>query len=121
MKQVTCSEQSRDHDQRDNRDRDRGYFQYGASGGCEVWHPIQTSPPSKYSFFHTGTTSLRRSIAKRHASKASARCAADTAIATEVSPIATKPIRCCIAIRTILNRSPASRASLRISLSAIGS
>src|SRR6202163_4916932 len=51
------------------------------AGGCEVWQPIHTSPPSKYSFFQIGTTSFRRSIAKRQASKASARCAAHTAIA----------------------------------------
>src|SRR6266511_1597463 len=33
------------------------------------WRPTQTSPSSKYSFFQTGTVSLRVSIAKRQASK----------------------------------------------------
>jgi len=45
---------------------------------------------SKYSFFQIGTICLRRSIAKRQASKASARRAA------------------AIAMRTIFQRSPAS-------------
>src|SRR5258705_2134961 len=94
---------------------------YSNGGGCEVWQPIHTSPPSKCSFFQIGTTSFSRSIANRHASKASARCAAEIAIATEVSPISTTPTRCAIAMRTIFHRSSASLASLRISERAIGS
>ena len=55
--------------------------------------PIHSSPPTYSSFFHSGTVCLRVSIASRHASKAAARCGAETAITTLVSPISTGPTR----------------------------
>src|SRR5262249_36002697 len=69
------------------------------------WSPTQTSPSSKYSFFHTGTVFLSVSIAYRHASKASPRCSAETAMSTLDSPISSRPVRWSIAMR----RTPAQR------------
>src|SRR5581483_1365338 len=59
--------------------------------------PIHSSPSSYTSFFHSGTVSLSRSIASRHAASASARCGAETAITTEISPTTTRPVRWAIA------------------------
>jgi hypothetical protein len=84
-----------------------------------AWSPIQTAPPSKNSFFQIGTSSFSRSIVKRAASKASARCAEDTAIATLAWPTGTTPVRCTTATRAIDQRSRASPAIRSISLSAM--
>ena len=55
--------------------------------------PIQTSPPSKYSFFQIGTTSFNRSMKYNADSKAGRRCAALTANTMLVSPMSTRPVR----------------------------
>ena len=55
--------------------------------------PIQTSPPSKYSFFQIGTTSFNRSMKYSDDSNAGRRCAALTANTMLVCPISTRPVR----------------------------
>src|SRR5207244_4669957 len=59
--------------------------------------PIHSSPPSYTSFFQSGTSTLRMSIASLQAASASWRCAALTAITTDGSPISTRPTRWWIA------------------------
>src|SRR5216683_6387247 len=53
----------------------------------------QTAPSRKNCFFQMGTLRLRVSMPKRQASKAAARCAEQTTIKTEVSPISSRPSR----------------------------
>src|SRR5262245_2623775 len=67
-----------------------------APGGQEPL-PIHSSPPSYTSFFQSGTSTFRRSMASRHAARASWRCGAEIAIATLGSPMPTRPIRWWIA------------------------
>src|SRR5262249_24067618 len=50
-------------------------------------------PSAQCSFFQIGTSSLSRSMAWRHASKASARCGQLTATATLTSPTSSRPSR----------------------------
>ena len=50
-------------------------------------------PSAQFSCFQIGTSSLRRSMAKRHASNASARCGQLTAAATLTSPMLSRPRR----------------------------
>ena len=49
--------------------------------------PIHSSPPTYVSFFQSGTETFNSSIASRQAASAAARCGADTAMTTLVSPI----------------------------------
>ncbi len=65
----------------------------------------RASPETSPSFFQIGTSSFRRSIPCRHASKASARCGAEHATTTEASPMARSPVRCRIATRLSGHRS----------------
>src|SRR5439155_25958332 len=53
----------------------------------------QTAPSTKYSFFQIGTVFFRVSMSQRQASKAAARCADATTMATLVSPICNLPRR----------------------------
>ena len=76
-----------------------------SSSGSAVAPSIQTSPPSKCSCFQTGAICLTRSIAKRHAANASARCADAAAITTLASPISTLP-------DAMMDRQPTYRASV---------
>src|SRR5439155_1014945 len=59
--------------------------------------PIHTRPPRKCSRFQIGTIAFRRSISQRQAANASARCPAETAIATLAWPMGTSPTRCAMA------------------------
>src|SRR5262249_28549404 len=52
-----------------------------------------TSPSSKYSFFHTGTSFFRRLIPSSAASTAGLRCGAVAATTTLASPISMRPSR----------------------------
>src|SRR5205823_6970309 len=72
------------------------------------------------SVFHIGTICLTWSIAHSHASKASARCAAETAIATDGLPTTIRPSRCTTAISRAPNFALASSAILPICFNAIG-
>src|SRR6185503_6972317 len=59
--------------------------------------PIHSSPPTYVSFFQSGTETFNSSIASRQAASAAARCGADTAMTTLVSPMSTRPTRWWIA------------------------
>ena len=59
--------------------------------------PIHSSPPTYVSFFQSGTDTFSSSIASRQAASAAARCGAETAMTTLVSPISTRPTRWWIA------------------------
>ncbi len=75
-----------------------------ASGGGGGSSPsAQTAPSAKYSFFQMGTVRLSVSMAKRHASKAAARCGALTAMKTLVSPMSRRPRRWAMATRSMAN------------------
>src|SRR3990167_8511205 len=77
--------------------------------------PTHTSPSSKCSFFQIGTVSLRVSMAKWQASKASRRCAEETAMSTLDPPISSRPTRCTRATF----RTPAFRACTAAAISCI--
>ena len=58
---------------------------------AQLPRPIHSSPPTYTSFFQSGTDTFNSSIASRHAASASARCGAETAMTTLVSPMSTPP------------------------------
>ena len=60
-----------------------------------------SEPPAQVSRFQIGTDALRVSMQKRAASNASPRWGADAATTTEVSPIASGPVRCSRASRPV--------------------
>src|SRR5690348_13118258 len=71
-------------------------------------------PSAQFSFFQIGTSSLRRSMAWRHASKAWARCGQLTATATLTSPTSRWPVRW-----TIRSSPTGQRRRVSASISAI--
>src|SRR5581483_7744668 len=92
------------------------YFPLNSSPLCV---PIQTSPPSKTSFFQIGTVFLISSMAKRLAAKAASRWADETTMITLASPICTGPSRCTMAILQIGHFCLASAPMRASSFSAI--
>ena len=68
--------------------------------------PIHSSPPTYVSFFQSGTETFNSSIASRQAASAAARCGADTAMTTLVSPIVD-------AADSVVDRDPGQLVAIR--------
>ena len=88
-------------------------------GECS-FRPTHPSPSVKNSFFQIGTSRFNVSRTYRQLSKASDRCAEETAIAMLASPTSRRPVRCTMEIFWTLHRDLTSAAIRFISLIAMG-